>query len=604
MDYHASQIPENLIFGSYETNGLMIRSDRCLPSTSLKLLTYPYRFETAFQSLFRLEAALRKSSGDGLITTNYGSTEIKGLLHTSQDFRKTQNREADASIENVPRDETVSVPLWFMYNMKYEMTLQFDGASRLLGSRAPYATRFFPFQRPFYTDVEARTDEELLASHYRDAVEKASKKLSAGTRRMVQAASAFVSKPVAQVVAQDKRAESPGPGEDSNGEIVLNHLSAILLASISNPPFTADNAINGSFVSSAAPSKLAHAKVWQEACEGSPVVIATARIEDPSIVLMDSAGHISDIPLATVLAGTALRLRDIPSKTKIRRLSHRPVDDRVNPFRNTSGLPGAPQLERNTLDKITGADVPPGFVLSGTISVFGVVPGKLYTFQGTASGGGVHEIVTLAEDTTLGALLTELGELDIGGIKLHNTQFEYTDEISAPANKLPGLWFEADVTLEGILQPVADLLKSIFNQPDPELHVECFLGFDRDWAQLIMPTGVTMAGTFEGISAKFGDQLTLKSCGVNICVISQVDDVPTYREFHSLHYYFTGTGLLGLPGSVAPLAVNLNLTVEQQLVTLLMDLDDWDDAFGVRGLTVIEIPPPPHTYCWVQECIS
>jgi len=559
-----------------------------------------YRTETMFQDLFKMEAKLATALAE--ISTSDDDTkdfqnlkDIRGHLRTRQDMTLTHNRLGDGTSVIVPvKDLDYKVPFWVMYNMLYELRLDFSGhgPSRVLaaGGRQFYSTRFYPFQRPFYTDIEAHVDNMLLEYNYDRAFKMHNSTPRKGSLRIIKAAAAFVSKAIPRSAAQRQKGVVAPPTRDHDGDIVLNHLSAILLAATNETPFTADNAICHSWVSSTAPSMLAHATVWQHACEGKPVLIGNTQVQNPSFVSIDSRGQLTEIPAATSSssAGAGFTINNIPSHLAIRRLSQRPVNSATSPFRTILGLPGAPQLEHGVRDANPGNVVPPGFILSGDINVFGKLPGKLYTFQGTASDGGVHEIVTLANDTTLGALLSGLDEVDIAGIQLKTLQLEYTDGVTTPSHKIPGLWFEADVALGGILQPVSDILKSIFNQSDPELHAECFLGYDRDWTQLETPTGITMRGTYDGISVKLGDHLELTNCGVNISIVSEVDDDPTYREFHSLHYEFTGKGLFNVPGSVAPLAVNLTLTKEDQLITLLIDLDDsdWDDAFGIRGLTV------------------
>lgn len=239
------------------------------------------------------------------------------------------------------------------------------------------------------------------------------------------------------------------------------------------------------------------------------------------------------------------------------------------------------------MDIDPATSVPPGFVLSGDLNAFGSLPGKIYTLQGAATNGGVHEIVTLANELTLGGLLPDIDEVDIAGIVIQNVQLEYTDDLTAPDGKAPSLYFEADMVLGGILQPVSDILGSIFNQNIAVLHVECFLGFDRDWTQLTPPVGIKMTGSFEGISVPFGDHLTSTSYGVNIRVRKEVQDSPVYKEVHVWSYDFFGRGLLSLPGSVAPLAVGVTLTKEDRLSSIFVDLDDdMTDAFGIKGLAL------------------
>ena len=508
----AIQQPENLIFGSYQTNSLMTRY---VNSTfeDLKIPTDIIRREKAYQSLFANEASIQRKIAQ-IRNSNQSTNNVKGIIHTAQStqtlkWNQTSGKRVDAKATETPEP----VPDWVMYNMEYRLTLDNQFESRLLEERGPFKTRFYPFQRPFYTQLEFNLDNNLISNAY--------------ASRLASAQGA------------------------------THHASASRI------------------------------ELWERATQGKPVEIAGAVLGSLSIVSVNEHGNLIEAPISalSLTAAKDVTVTAIGPNVTIRRLAQRALaNSTTHPRISPNGQETQDFKEAiATIDPTT--TIPPGFVLSGDLNAFGSLPAKLYTFQGIT--GGVHEIVVLDSNLTLGGLLPDLTEIDIAGIVMNNVQLEYTDDLSAPDNKAPGLRFEADMVLGGILQPVSDMLNSIFNLTEPVVHMECFLGFERDWTALTPPRGITMTGSFDGISVPFGDHLIFTSCGVNIRVSTEIQEDNNDNDVHVLSYDFFGTGLLSLPGTIAPLTVGMTLSLDDDLVSLDLQMDDdWVNAFGFQGLAV------------------
>jgi hypothetical protein len=95
-----------------------------------------------------------------------------------------------------------------------------------------------------------------------------------------------------------------------------------------------------------------------------------------------------------------------------------------------------------------------------------------------------------------------------------------------------------------------------------------------------------LTGSFENIKVQFGDHLTFTSCGVNVRVAAQ-DDTNQGTTSYAWSFDLFGAGLLSLPGTLVPLAVDMVLTKDGDDITMFLALEgDWPNAFGIRGLTV------------------
>ncbi|KAL8689525.1 MAG: hypothetical protein Q9218_004824 [Villophora microphyllina] len=490
--------PENLLFGSYQTNSLMTRREK------------------AYQMLFAKEDSIRRK-------INQDTNFVKGIIHTKQNTKTLKWNTVSGTRPVAAATETPEpVPDWVMYNMEYELRLS-QGFTPLLlnGECAPFKTDFYPFQRPFYTQLEFNLDNKLLDNAYE--------------------------------------------------ERLASHQTAGHHASV---------------------SRMA---LWKRAAAGESVEISGALLESPSIVSINEHDHMIEAP-ASALSLTAAKdvtVTTISPNVAIRGLTQSSLASSMTSLKIMSNAVGNQAFKEDIAAIDPSAIIPPGFVLSGDLNAFGALPGKLYTFQGAS--GGIHEILALESNTTLGGLLPDLTEIDIAGIVIKNVQLEYTDDLSAPQNKTPGLRFEADIVLGGILQPLSDLLSSFFNLKEPVVHMECFLGFERDWTELTPPRTITMTGTFESILVPFGDHLTFTSCGINLRVATERQEDNTDKMVHVFSYDFFGTGLLSLPGTVAPLTVDMTLTLDDDLVSLDLQLhDDWANAFGFQGLTLSSVQVEAH----------
>ena len=371
-----------------------------------------------------------------------------------------------------------------------------------------------------------------------------------------------------------------------------NALTSVLLSIGNDTPATASNTAAAGFVSSTAPQNLPQSQVWSQALEGGNVNVLGTELHQPSLVSVDTDGRFVSVAPAqlTSSADGDVQVNEISSADAPRNISSRPIGSAVSPFITTNRLPGVRQLSRLAVQARPAQTTPPGFVLTGDIQLFGSIAAKLYTFQGTAAGTGIKEMVTVPIDLSLGKLFANLVGDAFDTVGLQNVQLNYFDTLTSDG-KPPGLYFEADVAFRGALQPVGDIIKAIFNQQQPMMAMEAMFGRQRDWTTVHLPAGFSITGTFDGISASLANFIIFTSVGVKITVDQRYATVPSYRVYHELGYGFFGTAHVTLPGSAAPLNMDFVLDKTDTLYSLsfILQDDEWKDVFGIAGLTMTEV---------------
>ncbi len=560
------------------------------------------RTEKAWQSLFDIQASfsgglepninlnqmtLQRKAIKGTLTVK--ATSVAELTHYETWDAGGPSLRITKSIGSALAAQTQ----WLWYSFDYDLRLDFkhhsgkSSTSLLLGANGLLSAKFYPFQRLFYLSIQSRVDRAILTLLRAKAADRNTKQPSSGALHLADPKSAFISRPIPLRPAVFEF--NPEGAQQGRGADVFNTnaLMTALLASSDEPPVTADNTAGSTLVASTAPQNMSHASLWETALRQLIVHVDGVQVKYPAFATIDNDGHLAEISAASLSSTEpGIQLTRIPQVSALRTLSAQPIELAATPFALAHGLPDGARFDNHALQENPVQAAPPGYVLTGDIQLFGILPAKLYSFQGTASDGGVREIVTVADELPLAKLFPDITDTGFDSIRFQNVQLKYGDRPTAD-NPSSCTWLEGDITFQGALQPIADVLQSTFSQANPKLHVEFMIGMDRNWNKLEMPGNFTIRGTLEGISVEFADLIEFTTVGVEIHVNKDFDPSP-YREYFSLKFGLFGKALVTVPGSILPLDMDFTISLDGGMIQLPMVLRDdaWDNAFGIAGLTV------------------
>jgi hypothetical protein len=480
---------------------------------------------------------------------------------------------------------------WLWYSFNYNLNLDFrhhSGTSKalLLGRNRLLKQKFYPFQRLFYLSTQSRVDRAILSLLRTKTIAANTSQPPSGAIHLADPKSSFISRPIplrSAVSIFNPEGAQQGRGDDVFN---TNALMTALLASSDEPPVATGNTAGPTLVVATAPQNMSLAHLWEEALQQPTIDLDGVQVSNPAFATIDSDGRLAEISAASMSSSEpGISLARIPEATSLRSLAVIPIEPTATPFEIAHGLPGGARFDNEILRENPIQVVPAGYVLTGNIQLFGILPAKLYSFQGTASDGGIREVVTVADELSLAKLFPDFTDTDFDSIRFQNLQLRYNDR-PTDDNALPGTWLEGDMIFQGALQPIADVLQSTFGQANPKLHIEFPVGANRNWNTLPMASDFTIRGSLEGVSVKFGGLVEFTTIGVKINVNKETEPSP-YRQFLSFNFGFFGEALATVPGSVVPLNMEFTMSLDEGILGLMMVLRDegWDNAFGITGLT-------------------
>ncbi|KAF2428911.1 hypothetical protein EJ08DRAFT_719082 [Tothia fuscella] len=234
--------------------------------------------------------------------------------------------------------------------------------------------------------------------------------------------------------------------------------------------------------------------------------------------------------------------------------------------------------------------LPSGFLSGGKIKLFGLINATLYQFNhdgGVFRPGFQYSIVVLDNDVSLGEKLPLFGTA-LDAISLVSPRFTYLNMIM-DERTLPGLKFDCDIIFDGALSDVSSMLKAIFHQDKPSVHMTAKMGYDFDMSKPFIPGQITLSGSLRDISVKAGSgdfSFELKEVGIDLMITPQVKQVKDkFVRSYSLGYGFFGTALMGVPGSSMPLSMSYRVSFFADTVYMVFSMTEpWIDVAGTSGL--------------------
>ncbi|KAK3332264.1 hypothetical protein B0T19DRAFT_482573 [Cercophora scortea] len=564
----ANQVRGNLVFGSSEANSLMTR------------------YEKAWQKLFeyeaKIQAATAASSGAGpgqvkgntftgtLVSINTQEGSKNPIEEIGLDGDKIYNLKVTKENGKIAATRTVEdgagkptqpvVPDYWnattgtpslCFSLYYHLAN--FAPTNLAEMPTPWPVTFFPFQRGFVTRLEADLDMVIL-SDWKD-------------RRLKE--------------IQDKTAAAGPPKLKATRMLAINSLSAKVVAASSEKAVTVEAS---HMVSPLTPSQLPHADTWRAATSGQPIHVGGVVLQDTAIVTLDDDGHMFSVP-AQAEAKAVVATAPLQTGT-----GHLPaLGSSRAPSKTVALSPDqAMKMGINTTDDNL---IPPGFVLSGTVQLFGLFEQQLYVFYGSASDEGLRQIVPITKGTLkISDYIPSLAGTDFEALELQNTQLVYNQYTTLTQGA--GTWIETDMVFSGVLQPVSDFLRNICHQENPAIRVSAFLSTENDWTTPIELGSLRIQGTLPNMSVKLGNILEITQLGISVTLLHVRDRQTLDMKWtHSVSFF--GQLNIDMPCDMGSMKADFSI-VENSGVLCLSATVSEDEAStlgfaGIEGLKLDEL---------------
>ncbi|KZT39494.1 hypothetical protein SISSUDRAFT_1061095 [Sistotremastrum suecicum HHB10207 ss-3] len=271
------------------------------------------------------------------------------------------------------------------------------------------------------------------------------------------------------------------------------------------------------------------------------------------------------------------------------------------PDRILSKLPTQPtDDERSKVPDATSEHPPPeGFILNGTIELFGIsgLKADFYSHHGPVSAAvdltdgtiPIYQAALLDEDLRLSTIFPEFSGTDFNVFNFKETTFTYQN-IPVDRTKDVGLTIEAVIVFDSSYGKIHDVLSKFLGVADPTLRVGCTLGIDADWHEPLQLSSLAVEGVFPSINPPPLNGLTFTSIGARLIGFHCVNYSPAQTSAKEYGYALFGTLNLNIPGSATPLALSYDISEIGETLTLSAELDTaWENAFGVKSLTLQEV---------------
>ena len=541
------QATYNLVFGSSEANSLMTRYEKAWQRLFVNEwdLAKELQLDRSLPNFQHLKGVLttRNTPDDTEILTTLRSVDpgplrVKDVLLVKGETKHDVPRLVDPVNNMMPVD--VSGPEqggeWPDYwveartcrNLSWCLTyeLQLFGTGELNMTTATQI-KFYPFQRGFYTRLEAEVDSVLLDNRVYRRLSREPEENKAPAKRGL-------------VVPM--------------GMLTLN------------------------------PSPQAHtADVWRRAHRGEPLSAGGVTLNNPSLATLDASGRMMHIPLpaneTTVPPATAFVAR-VP-------LAALNVGSAVGDKAPTEAIP----VSAVTHDVAPGGNaednIPDGFVLQGSVKLFGQFEAPMYIYHGSAAVGTRQMIPLAGVVDSIEKLVPGLAETDYSSaIRFKNTELMYSEVTTATYRA--GTWLQTDIVFSGRLQPVNDCLKNVFLQADPVLRVQALLTPKNDWSKPISTNGIALRGMLPGMDVRIGSLLRVTQLGIDVSLTGSAQPWKPYKMEWRHSIGFSGDMLVEMPHDMAPLSADFLMTETKGLLTLMVTVKQFDKP-GFAGVTGLKL---------------
>jgi hypothetical protein len=449
----------------------------------------------------------------------------------------------DGNILKMPKSDATFKDYWawttsnpsLSFRLAYRISTQ-QIPSSLQQPLGLLETSFFPFQRGFYTRLEADLDQAMLD----DWSQKAKAKILPPRA---------LNQPFNLLVASDVNVRLATHIEEGQG----NRVSAGLL------PQTV--------LVDPHPRTIA---VWNDLANSKPIHTGGIQLVEPQIVMPDSIpekfASVLDVALPSrVLAITNAALA-LPNPTDA--WSGNEIMHTTSSFDVRAS---------DTLAPTPASVVPPGFTLKSKVKVFGMLDVELWSIHGDTSVGHREILIPVDQQSLrISSFVPEAAGTALDDIELQGLRLVYNEYTTA--TDTVGTWLETQIVLAGGMKHIGTVVANVFGLSSPAIKEQTLLSSSHDWKRLPQPSGfclqgslpVPMKATGSPGTIRLGD---LEFLNVLLCVSAGYTknvDPSSNRTIETLKwgFGFSGSVWLHLPRLGAPLSLDYSLVESDGILHL------------------------------------
>ena len=381
-------------------------------------------YEKAWQSLFYKDSGYgtkldaegfkdpkRKPLSGVLVTVN---TDDKiPVVEYSVDADKLEEKTIKKDTSTITSSDTTFQPAdyWQMvgkqrnlsFSLRYNLYLKEPSKIGISQLREQV---FFPFQRGFFTRFEADVDAGLLKKWTNDAISLVTAKKNAND----------ANNGTLPTVTNVNDAANGVKG------ISLTETGGQVVSQSSDPVVVTGSPL---IVSNQAPSDTPQAEVWKAAVNGNPVDVGGITLDNASVVTLNDDGHMLQIPLGSTAGDpdNPVQVEALVAKAPLETSpgAVKAGSDQAATEKTTITVP--PELAKPE----DTSNIPNGFVLSGTVKLFGKFDEQLYVFYGSAATGMRQIVQVKAGSVKLSDYISSLEGSKFDALQLQNTQLIYNE---------------------------------------------------------------------------------------------------------------------------------------------------------------------------------
>ncbi|KAF8305444.1 hypothetical protein DL93DRAFT_2160293 [Clavulina sp. PMI_390] len=248
---------------------------------------------------------------------------------------------------------------------------------------------------------------------------------------------------------------------------------------------------------------------------------------------------------------------------------------------------------------------PEGFILSGTINLFGLesLQTDFFSYSGPIPPRvqqlydahdpkllktPICQMATLTEDLRLSSIFPDFKGTPFDVLAFKNVTFSYQN-MPLDLTKIIGFNMEADVIFDESFGKLHDVLADFLGVPEPRLHLQCGLDGPQNWHEPLSVSSFVLTGLFPEVSISPCEGVTLTQVGARVIGYSTLSydrqgDLQTGTDY--------GFGVFGnlhisMPGSTTPMDFEFDISTMHGILTMTGELDaHWEHAFGIQALTL------------------